>query len=599
MLQMYTFSFKRVKSLCSFLVVCYLYLMRITFIALIWLLSFKPSVNQNASTPISTPGDYFSDSNHGVLADSAMVVSAHPEASQVGIAILRSGGNAIDASIAVQFALAVAYPNAGNIGGGGFMVVRMQDGSSNTLDFREKAPERASRDMFLNPTTNEVNRKVIETSHLASGIPGSVEGMWQAHQKYGSIDWKLLVQPAIDLAQKGFPITAKQASDLTELQNELKKLNKGKTYFIKAKWSAGDTLIQSDLATTLIAVRDNGRDGFYSGEVAAKIVTEMKNHNGIITAADLQNYNAVWRTPVKGNYKNYEIISMPPPSSGGIALLQLLNMVENYPLKKWGFQSLNAVSIMVEAERRVYADRATWLGDPDFARIPINELIDKQYAAQRMFGVDSSTITSSAKIKAGTFLGYESEETTHFSIVDKYGNAVAVTTTLNDSYGSRIIVAGCGFILNNEMDDFSAKPGEPNLYGLVGGEINAIEPGKRMLSSMTPTIVVKDGKLFMVVGTPGGSTIITSVFQNIINVIEYEMTMQESVDAPRFHHQWLPDEIKIEDELDDSLTKQLESKGYKISGREAIGRVDAILIYPSGKMEGAADKRGDDVAIGW
>ncbi len=573
--------------------------MRIIFIAFIWLLSCKPSVNQNTATQETSQADYFSGRNHGVLADSAMVVTAHPEASKVGIAILKQGGNAVDAAIAVQFALAVAYPNAGNIGGGGFMVVRMQDGSSNTLDFREKAPEKASRDMFLNPATQEVNRKLIETSHLASGIPGSVEGMWQAHQKYGSMDWKLLVQPAIDLAEKGFAITEKQAKDFKSLQNEFKQLNKGKTYFIKSNWIAGDTLIQSDLANTLIAIRDNGRDGFYAGEVAAKIVAEMQSHNGIISASDLKNYNAVWRNPIVGNYKNYKIISMPPPSSGGIALVQLLNMVENYPLKKWGFHSVNAVSIMVEAERRVYADRATWLGDPDFTRVPINELIDKQYAKQRMIGVDSTTITSSAAIKAGAFPGYESEETTHFSIVDKYGNAVAVTTTLNDSYGSRIIVSGCGFILNNEMDDFSAKPGEPNLYGLVGGEANAVEPGKRMLSSMTPTIVVKDGKLLMVVGTPGGSTIITSVFQNIINVIEYDMTMQESVDAPRFHHQWLPDEIKIENEINDALTTQLQNKGYKITGREAIGRVDAILIYPNGKMEGAADKRGDDVAIGW
>ena len=385
---------------------CYLYSMRIIVILFIWLLGCKPSSNQNTVAPKQETVDYFSNRNHGVIGDSAMVVSAHPEASKVGMAILQQGGNAVDAAIAVQFALAVVYPNAGNIGGGGFMVTRMKDGSSNALDFREKAPSKASRDMFINPANGEVNRKLIETSHLASGVPGSVAGMWEAHQKYSSMDWKKLLQPAIELAQKGFPITAHQAEDFNQLQAELKQLNKGKNYFIKSKWNANDTLIQTDLATTLIAIRDNGRDGFYTGPVAEKIAAEMQQHNGIITTDDLKNYQAVWREPIKGTYKNYTIISMPPPSSGGIALMQLLNMMENYPLKKWGFHSVNSVSIMTEAEKRVYADRATWLGDPDFTKVPKNELISKSYSASRMQNVDTNTLTPAAQIKAGTFTGY-------------------------------------------------------------------------------------------------------------------------------------------------------------------------------------------------
>lgn len=573
--------------------------MRLIFIALICLLGCSSGQNHPAPAPSVPKADFLNGRVHGELGDSAMVVTAHPIATHVGVDILRAGGNAVDAAIAVQFALAVVYPNAGNIGGGGFMLLRMNDGTANALDFREKAPATSSKDMFLDPTTQEVNRHLIENSHLASGVPGSVDGMWTAHQQYGTMEWSKLLQPAIDLALNGFPITDMQAEDLTAMQAELKQLNKGKSYFIKQVWKEGDTLVQKDLAATLKLIQEKGRDGFYAGSTAEKIEAEMKSHNGIISQEDLKNYHSTWRTPVTGKYKEYDIISMPPPSSGGIALLQLLNMVENYPLKKWGFQSINTIHIMTEAEKRVYADRSSWLGDPDFFKVPQNELISKEYAKMRMSGVDTITITPAKNIKAGVFPGYESEETTHFSITDPMGNAVAVTTTLNDSYGSRITVAGCGFILNNEMDDFSAKPGEPNLYGLIGGTANAIAPNKRMLSSMTPTIVTKNGNLFMIVGSPGGSTIITSVFQNILNVTEFDLTMQESINAPRFHNQWLPDEIKVENDFDSLKVATLKKQGYTFSSREAMGRVDAILFYPNGIIEGGADPRGNDAASGF
>ncbi|MFI5172533.1 MAG: gamma-glutamyltransferase, partial [Chitinophagales bacterium] len=423
--------------------------MRFIFICLIALAGCTSCSNQTVDK--QDDQEFLSGRTHGILGDSAMVVCAHPEAAKVGADILKKGGNAIDAAISVQFALAVVYPNAGNIGGGGFMVIRMQTGEINALDFREKAPEHASRNMFLDPKTKEVDREKIESSHLASGVPGSVDGMWMAHQKYGSMPWKELIAPAIALAENGFAITEMQANDLNIIQSDLKKLNAGKNYFIKdAEWKTGDTLIQEDLANTLMAIAENGRDGFYAGVVADKIIAEMQLNDGMISGDDLKNYHAVWRTPIKGNYKNYEIISMPPPSSGGVALIQLLNMVENYPIDIWGFQSLNTMHIMVEAEKRVYADRATWLGDPDFVKIPVDELISKKYAEERMLNVDTIIITPSIEIKGGNIPGYESEETTHFSIADKYGNAVAVTTTLNDSYGSKITVAGCGFILNNE-----------------------------------------------------------------------------------------------------------------------------------------------------
>jgi len=529
-----------------------------------------------------------------------MVVCAYPDASQAGLTVLKKGGNAVDAAVAVQFALAVTVPEAGNIGGGGFMVFRGADGQTNTLDFREKAPAAATTNMYLDSAGNVIPDMSLYT-HSASGVPGSVDGMFTAHKKYGKLSWDELVQPAIELAESGFKVTAKLAADLNRNQGNFKKYNPGKTYLIKdTPWKEGDILVQPDLGKTLELIRDKGRDGFYDGQVADEIVAEMKNGQGLITKADLANYHAIWRKALTGNYKGYKIITMPPPSSGGIALLQLLKSVEKYPLHRWGFNQDSTVQLMVEAERRVYADRSKYLGDPDFFKVPVDSLLNPVYLDSRMKSFNWDAATPSTSIQPGSFVGYESDQTTHYSIVDKDGNAVSITTTLNDTFGSKIFVAGGGFLMNNEMDDFSSKPGVPNMFGLVGGKANSIQPGKRMLSSMTPTIVEKDGKLFMVVGTPGGATIITSVFQTILNVIEFDQDMQQAVNSKRFHMQWLPDVITMEKGALDSATQQkLEKKGYKFAVKGAIGRVDAILKTKWGYYDGGADPRGDDTKLGW
>jgi gamma-glutamyltranspeptidase/glutathione hydrolase len=523
-----------------------------------------------------------------------MVVSAHSIASIIGTDILKKGGNAADATVAVHFALAVVYPSAGNIGGGGFFVYRTNKGEYSSLDFREKAPLKSSRNMYLD-SNNEVIEGLSTNSHLAVGVPGSVDGMVNIHDKYGELSWEELIQPSIDLASNGFVITKLEADKLNNFNNG-KGLINDNTEYNKPNYKPGDSLSLPNLAKTLIKIRDYKRSGFYSGEVALMLIDQMKVSGGIINQQDLDDYKSIWRKPIISTYKNFKIISMGPPSSGGIILSQMLKMAEKFPIRDYGFHSKNSIHLMTEIEKLSFADRAKYLGDPDFWKVPENQFLDSAYLMERVKNLSLDSVIPSSKVFAGKFNNLESNETTHFSIVDSKGNASAVTTTLNGSFGSGIVVSGAGFLLNNEMDDFSIQPGYPNMYGLVGGEANSIKPNKRMLSSMTPTIIEKDDKLFLVLGSPGGSTIITAVFQTIINVIDHQMGIQEAVNAPRFHHQWFPDEIKLETKIakDTLLVKQLKDLNHKLNFVNSMNRVDAILIK-NNKLFGGADYRGDDM----
>ena len=528
--------------------------------------------------------------------DHAAVTSAHPLASMVGAAIMKDGGNAYDAAIAVQFSLAVVHPGAGNIGGGGFMLARNVDGKLMGIDFREAAPSKGHRDMYLDENGNPSNT-LSRDGTSASGIPGSVAGMFEI-LKYATLPMAKLIQPAIDLAAYGYVITEKEARGLNATRAQFLKNSSAPSAFTqKEQWKAGDTLVQTDLANTLTRIQKNGLAGFYEGETADLIVKEMSFSKGIISLEDLKNYRPKYRTPLEFDYRGHHIISFAPPSSGGILIAQMLQMIQPYDVQKMGLNTPAEVSLMVEAQRRAYADRAEHMGDPDYYKVPTNALISDAYVKERMKDYQPGVVGSSKITQAG--IPHESEQTTHFSVIDAEGNMVAITTTLNDTYGNKTIVAGAGFLLNNEMDDFSVKAGVPNMYGAIGGEANSIQAGKRMLSSMTPTLVTLNNKPYISIGTPGGTTIPNQVFEGLVNIIDFKMSIKEAIDAPRFHHQWIPDVLAVESDFPQDIADALAKKGYKVTKRGRFGRMDGIKYNSDGSLSAAGDKRGDDSVAGY
>jgi gamma-glutamyltranspeptidase / glutathione hydrolase len=538
-----------------------------------------------------------------VEAKNGMVVTSHTLATEVALEVLINGGNAIDAAVTAGFALAVTQPRSGNIGGGGFMLVSSQEKQEVVaIDYREKAPAGATRDMFLGADGN-VDQELSRFSHISAGVPGTVAGLAFALEKYGTISLSESLAPAIELAEKGFVVTPRFSKGVKSKQERLFKFDTGKKKFLKPDGSfyePGDIYVQSDLAETLKRIAQHGTKGFYEGETAEMIVAEMQRGNGLITLDDLKNYSPNIRKPVQGVYRGYDIYSMSPPSSGGAHIIQILNMLEPYPIGNLGHNSAKTIHLVAEAMKRAYADRSKYLGDSDFVEVPLGGITSKKYAAALRADIDPNFASNSKDVLPGNPVDFESNETTHFSIVDKFGNAVANTYTINFSYGSGIVVEGAGFLLNNEMDDFSAKPGVPNAYGLIGGEANKIEPHKRMLSSMSPTIVMKAGKNFLVAGSPGGSRIITATLQVIMNVIDHNLNVQAAVNAPRIHHQWLPDEIRIEEGISPDTIRLLKAMGHTVNEKSSMGAIQSIMVAEDGTIFGGADpRRSTSAAMGF